>query len=571
MAQASQQQRLIKQDSKQTNKQNKSKPSYKHIPHSQKPPHLVAKRNARERRRVQAVNQAFYKLRRSVPIENRNKRVSKVKTLQRAIDYIRQLERILEEDDGQARIEAAERLNLTQSIISSTTTNGSGSSNQQVARETRKCPSKSSTKANCDQESPARQKRGRKPANQQAATADTSQPQNSLEFSQLSTSVASHAASELPPTQVASSVDYYTNGYAAQHLPASGELTGSNLYATNYYQQQQQPAANEYLAHNQHQTSYVDQQQQHHHQQAPYESMLYGNPAAHNYSASNGFSYSGPAYQPPDYGLAHEPQWRGASQLASLQSAANLSTASSSSSSSSAAAPPVPDSTSFALLQSPASSTHSPSSTASNNSSLLGQSQSRPAVVCRPAAIQQKQQPGVTRQTMPLGGRQVNSESPIGGGCYLAYANATRATNSSSHLSFAASDKLAQQPAELSSGTRAEQQSNGQRKPAAGQQQQQQNTDNGRQVRHGVHLQPHLNDRHLAASSNGLPQYHQQQSSFSTNNHILSKQQLSTSQQQQQQSQSLGLNASLDSNGSSHSAASNSSSLPAAIQHLNLL
>jgi len=76
----------------------KSKTSYKHIPHSQKPAHLVAKRNARERRRVQAVNQAFYRLRRSVPIENRNKRVSKVKTLQRAIDYIRKLERILAED-----------------------------------------------------------------------------------------------------------------------------------------------------------------------------------------------------------------------------------------------------------------------------------------------------------------------------------------------------------------------------------------------------------------------------------------------------------------------------------------
>ena len=77
----------------------KPKPTYKHIPHSQKPPHLVQKRNARERRRVQAVNQAFFRLRRSVPIENRNKRVSKVKTLQRAIDYIRKLERILAEDD----------------------------------------------------------------------------------------------------------------------------------------------------------------------------------------------------------------------------------------------------------------------------------------------------------------------------------------------------------------------------------------------------------------------------------------------------------------------------------------
>lgn len=50
---------------------------------------------------MQAVNQAFLRLRRSVPIENRNKRVSKVKTLQRAIDYIRKLERILADDDEQ--------------------------------------------------------------------------------------------------------------------------------------------------------------------------------------------------------------------------------------------------------------------------------------------------------------------------------------------------------------------------------------------------------------------------------------------------------------------------------------
>ncbi len=36
-----------------------------------KPPHLVAKRNARERRRVHAVNLAFLKLRRAVPFENK--------------------------------------------------------------------------------------------------------------------------------------------------------------------------------------------------------------------------------------------------------------------------------------------------------------------------------------------------------------------------------------------------------------------------------------------------------------------------------------------------------------------
>lgn len=43
---------------------------YKHVPHREKPPQVVAKRNARERRRVQAVNNAFVRLRKAVPIEN---------------------------------------------------------------------------------------------------------------------------------------------------------------------------------------------------------------------------------------------------------------------------------------------------------------------------------------------------------------------------------------------------------------------------------------------------------------------------------------------------------------------
>ncbi|KAJ8976695.1 hypothetical protein NQ317_005912 [Molorchus minor] len=71
---------------------------YRHVPHKDKPPQVVARRNARERRRVQAVNTAFVRLRKAVPIENtRGKRVSKVKTLQNAIEYIRALQRILQE------------------------------------------------------------------------------------------------------------------------------------------------------------------------------------------------------------------------------------------------------------------------------------------------------------------------------------------------------------------------------------------------------------------------------------------------------------------------------------------
>ncbi|KAF5297291.1 hypothetical protein FQA39_LY12130 [Lamprigera yunnana] len=74
--------------------------AHKHVPHKDKPPQVVAKRNARERRRVQAVNSAFVRLRKALPIENtRGKRVSKVKTLQNAIQYIQNLQQLMENGD----------------------------------------------------------------------------------------------------------------------------------------------------------------------------------------------------------------------------------------------------------------------------------------------------------------------------------------------------------------------------------------------------------------------------------------------------------------------------------------
>ena len=74
--------------------------TYKHIPHRDKPPHLVQRRNARERRRVQAVNNAFVRPRRHIPHENKNKRLSKVKTLRIAIDYISQLQQMIKDHDA---------------------------------------------------------------------------------------------------------------------------------------------------------------------------------------------------------------------------------------------------------------------------------------------------------------------------------------------------------------------------------------------------------------------------------------------------------------------------------------
>lgn len=53
--------------------------------------HLIDKRNARERKRVENVNDAFKRLRSHIPYENKKKRLSKVKTLQTAMRYINYL------------------------------------------------------------------------------------------------------------------------------------------------------------------------------------------------------------------------------------------------------------------------------------------------------------------------------------------------------------------------------------------------------------------------------------------------------------------------------------------------
>lgn len=87
-------------------KRSGGKSPYRHVPHNQRPPHLVARRNARERRRVQAVNKAFSKLRRYVPYEPKHKRLSKVKTLRIAIDYIHRLRSMIEDYDSRCQEQA---------------------------------------------------------------------------------------------------------------------------------------------------------------------------------------------------------------------------------------------------------------------------------------------------------------------------------------------------------------------------------------------------------------------------------------------------------------------------------
>jgi achaete-scute complex protein len=66
------------------------------IPHAQ--PVAVARRNARERNRVKQVNNGFSTLRQHIPFTARNKKMSKVETLRCAVEYIRGLKELLDEN-----------------------------------------------------------------------------------------------------------------------------------------------------------------------------------------------------------------------------------------------------------------------------------------------------------------------------------------------------------------------------------------------------------------------------------------------------------------------------------------
>lgn len=59
-------------------------------------PTCIRRRNERERDRVRCVNDGYVRLKEHLPIENKDKRISKVETLRSAIRYIKYLQRLLE-------------------------------------------------------------------------------------------------------------------------------------------------------------------------------------------------------------------------------------------------------------------------------------------------------------------------------------------------------------------------------------------------------------------------------------------------------------------------------------------
>ena len=73
-----------------------------------KEPEVVARRNARERRRVKLVNDGFLRLRKHVPTDPKNKKLSKVKTLRSAIEYIRHLQQLLNQASKNSSLQLSE-------------------------------------------------------------------------------------------------------------------------------------------------------------------------------------------------------------------------------------------------------------------------------------------------------------------------------------------------------------------------------------------------------------------------------------------------------------------------------
>ena len=63
-------------------------------------PIAVARRNERERNRVKMVNMGFHTLRQHIPNGSKNKKMSKVETLRSAVEYIRQLQLLLNADNS---------------------------------------------------------------------------------------------------------------------------------------------------------------------------------------------------------------------------------------------------------------------------------------------------------------------------------------------------------------------------------------------------------------------------------------------------------------------------------------
>ncbi|XP_046565392.1 achaete-scute homolog 4-like [Haliotis rubra] len=60
-------------------------------------PSFIRKRNERERERVRCVNDGYERLKEHLPLDNKERRISKVETLRAAIQYIKHLQTLLDD------------------------------------------------------------------------------------------------------------------------------------------------------------------------------------------------------------------------------------------------------------------------------------------------------------------------------------------------------------------------------------------------------------------------------------------------------------------------------------------
>ncbi|XP_078000418.1 achaete-scute homolog 5-like [Glandiceps talaboti] len=81
-----------------------SYPGYVPLPHPfgfyDYEPSFIRRRNERERERVRCVNEGYLRLRERIPLDNPEKRLSKVETLRAAIKYIKHLKEVLSDEQN---------------------------------------------------------------------------------------------------------------------------------------------------------------------------------------------------------------------------------------------------------------------------------------------------------------------------------------------------------------------------------------------------------------------------------------------------------------------------------------
>ena len=88
-------------------------------------PVSISRRNARERNRVKQVNNGFAALRQHIPGAAKAKKISKVDTLKQAVEYIQNLQQLLEENDQALRKEQEEYMIFQRPPNSSSSTSSS--------------------------------------------------------------------------------------------------------------------------------------------------------------------------------------------------------------------------------------------------------------------------------------------------------------------------------------------------------------------------------------------------------------------------------------------------------------